>query len=391
MRYTWLISALILMMLPASSDAQRQDAPPYAERGTYKVGTVDLSIDADPRALDVTLWYPTLDDGEEATIHRVLVLQIAGEAIRDADLAPSDTPYPLVLVSHGSGGSRYLQRWLTEHLASRGFIVMAVDHPRNNFADSLINRWDFTANYAYRPLDVLNMIDFAAELNDTSARFADMIDITRTAVIGHSFGGTTALQVAGARLDFARLADHCASAPADDNTCFLLEDAEQTRIADLREYQRVPDEWPVLSDPRIAAIVLYAPWNGANLDVSGIDVPTLLMYGTADTTSVPARDALAIYERLDTPRYLTRFVLGGHNLFIDACPPNIPVTDDQYRSCMDAVWAMPRAHDLANHLTTAFLDAYLRDDDDARAALAPQNVDFRGVEYDATGVDGDES
>ena len=146
-----------------------------------------------------------------------------------------------------------------------------------------------------------------------------------------------------------------------------------------------------MSDQHIAAIVHYAPWNGANLDVSGIDVPTLLMYGTADTTSVPARDALAIYERLDTPRYLTRFVLGGHNLFIDACPPNIPVTDDQYRSCMDAVWAMPRAHDLADHLTTAFLDAYLRDDDDARAALAPQNVDFRGVEYDATGVDGDES
>ena len=53
--------------------------------------------------------------------------------------------------------------------------------------------------------------------------------------------------------------------------------------------------------------------------------------------------------------------------------------------CADPVWDMDRAHDLINHFTTAFLLATLKGDGEARAALAPDAVQFPGVQYETTG------
>src|SRR5690606_30838507 len=55
--------------------------------------------------------------------------------------------------------------------------------------------------------------------------------------------------------------------------------------------------------------------------------------------------------------------------------------------CTDPVWDMDRAHDLINHFATAFLLAELKGDAEAAAALAPENVSFPGIQYEATGYD----
>jgi len=132
-KFTLVLALLWLVGLTSLVNAQRFDAPPYAERGPYAVGTFDFIIEDDTRPLAGTVWYPAQPSEEDPATYLVApTLRVPGTAIRDA--APDETasPYPLVVLSHGSGGSSVLHLHFTERLASYGFVVIAADHPRNN-------------------------------------------------------------------------------------------------------------------------------------------------------------------------------------------------------------------------------------------------------------------
>ena len=79
------------------------------------------------------------DCGHPKTIH------IAGKALRDAPPVNGKS-YPLVIVSHGFPGSRYFLTYLSENLASKGYVVAAIDHTDSVFGDekgfqsTLLNR-----------------------------------------------------------------------------------------------------------------------------------------------------------------------------------------------------------------------------------------------------------
>lgn len=377
----FMLVLLLALCLPLAS-AQREDSPPYAERGQYKVGTMDFVLEDAERPLNVTIWYPVDPENRESqkTIHRVFfTLTIEGQAIKNAEPAQALQAFPLVVLSHGSGGSRLLHRNLTELLASYGFIVMAADHPGNNFVDALQGIDNFVLNYALRPTDVLRQIDYAEALNQ-AGQFAGLIDMANVAVVGHSFGGTTVLQTAGARLNFDNLRDWCADPQGRENICFLLDD--EAEIAQLRGYETVPSgSWAALSDSRIKALVAYAPWNAIGLDLSAINVPSLIVVGAADATAPHDRDAATIFNQLPSPTYFATFQLGGHYLYIDECPANLRLGADLYGACSDPVWDMDRAHDIINQLTVPFLLHYLQGDESAAAALQADSVHFRGVTY----------
>ena len=74
-------------------------------------------------------------------------------------------------------------------------------------------------------------------------------------------------------------------------------------------------------------------------------------------------------------------------IFFTACPDAPELVDLGLAFyCSDPVWDMSRAHDLVNHFATAFLLAELKDDTEAAAALAPENVSFPGISYQTTGI-----
>ena len=136
------------------------DAPELAARGPYSVGvrTVEiknpgqvdiLNFDKNSgkaplydRPLTVEVWYPaTIPAGvEERTVYQMgmpprakevagapTTFSVLGKALRDA--APlKGKAYPLVIVSHGYPGSRYFLSYLSENLASKGYVVAAIDH-----------------------------------------------------------------------------------------------------------------------------------------------------------------------------------------------------------------------------------------------------------------------
>ncbi len=123
---------------------------------------------------------------------------------RDARCCPhrTDKDRPLVVLSHGYGGSWRNLDWLAGELAGRGYIVAGPDHPGtttfNKDPSQAATLWE-------RPRDLGRIIDALA----AEPTLAGSIDVNRIAAIGHSLGGWTVAALAGARFDTALLARDC--------------------------------------------------------------------------------------------------------------------------------------------------------------------------------------
>jgi predicted dienelactone hydrolase len=394
-RFLALLTTMLPLILTFPVLAQRPDAPPYALGGEYAVGVMDATLTDNPdRPLTVSIWYPAeATEGEAPTYRTGLFAFAGGEAVRDAELDERGAPYPLVVYSHGSGSHRAFSLFLMEHLASHGFVVIAPDHPTNTALDLVFNEEAFddnlASNYIHRPDDLLRVIEYAETM-------PQMIDINNTAVMGHSFGGYTALAAAGGQLDLNRIAEWCsnptgliftserqfAAIPnyrevegAQYNLCFLEEHLED--MVALRGYEDVPDGLlPPTTDPRIRAVVALAPWNAPIFGESGltnVTVPALVIVGSEDRITPPERDAYVAYERLGSvEKSLAVFENADHFIYIDSCR-DFMLRFGAFGGCSDPVWDMQRAHDLINHLTTPFLRSVLYGED------VKAETDFRGV------------
>lgn len=365
----WLLWLLVVVMGGHGViEAQRPDAPSYGKRGDFAVGTREYIIEDAVRPLMATVWYPASDDTDaNATTRYTLhaLIGVAGRAVSEADWA--DVRSPLVVFSHGSGGSRVLALWLTEHLASHGFVVVAIDHPQNNVAATLSGGQDFPLSYALRPLDVLRAIDWAR----SEADFRDMVDGDRVAVIGHSFGGYTALSVGGARLDMDKLQAWCDAQNDPEQAlaltigvCFLENAGQQ--IAEYRGYDDVPTgAWDATVTEGVRAVVALAPWNAPIMNQEANETPTLFIVGDSDRVTPAERDTFVMFDEMrHADRWLVTFELADHYIFVDTCAPSL-LAFGAFGSCSDGVWDMQRAHDLSNHYIVAFLRHYLYDNDEA--------------------------
>ena len=90
---------------------------------------------SETHTLDGIVWYPSENGaGEKDQLIGPpdAPLFFAGRAAKDSVLAPAFNKFPLVALSHGTGGSAMQMAWLGTYLASRGYIVVAVNHPGNN-------------------------------------------------------------------------------------------------------------------------------------------------------------------------------------------------------------------------------------------------------------------
>ena len=90
-----------------------------------------------------------------------------GRARRDAKPDGSQGPYPLVIVSHGYTGSRLLFTYLTENLASKGYVVVSIDHTDSTFQDANA----FTSTLLNRSLDDLFVLNEIDRMNSDSNSF----------------------------------------------------------------------------------------------------------------------------------------------------------------------------------------------------------------------------
>ena len=124
----------------------------------------------------------------------LIPFKFKGRARRDAVSNSSEGPYPLIIVSHGYTGSRLLFTYLTENLASKGYVVVSIDHTDSTFLDAN----NFNSTLLNRSLDDLFVLNEMARLSSDSSSFLKgLVNTDKAGLIGYSMGGYGAVNVAG--------------------------------------------------------------------------------------------------------------------------------------------------------------------------------------------------
>ncbi|HEX4348165.1 MAG TPA: hypothetical protein VHZ73_11375, partial [Vicinamibacterales bacterium] len=336
----------------------------------------------DDRTLTLEVWYPaTLAAGQkpEGTYHVFtrdpsITADLHGKAVRDAAPSLMSAPYPLVIVSHGYPGNRFLLSHLDENLASKGFAVVAIDHKDSTYDD----QQSFASTLYNRPFDQLFVLNEIARLskkasgavparqNASDDFLAGLVDADHTGIVGYSMGGYGLVNVIGGGYSAASAAGR--GAPPNH---MLAE-----RGADNPAYQ-------ASRDPRIKAAIAVAPWGmeGGYWDAAGlrgIKTPVLFVAGSADSTAGYEKGTKAIFEQaVNADRYLLTFVNANHNAGAPIPPPVETYGTSAFTHYADAVWDNTRMNNILDHFATAYFGLYLKGEQDKQAYLDPSWKGFK--------------
>jgi predicted dienelactone hydrolase len=250
-------------------------------------------------------------------------------------LPANEKPEPVVLFSHGLGGSRAGSKFLGEHWAARGYVAVFVQHPGSDDAvwkeaapeerRAALREAASLENFLLRVKDVTAVLD-QLEAWNKSGPLAGRMDLTKIGMSGHSFGAVTTEAVSG---------------------------------------ETFPMSGTALTDARIRAAVIFSPSAPRSTTpeqaFADVRIPWLLMTGTKDTIPIGPADMksrLAVYPALrGAPKYQVVLNNAEHSAFTDRALPG----DHEPRN--------PNHHRVIVALSTAFWDAYLRGDKDALAWL----------------------
>lgn len=241
-------------------------------------------------------------------------------ATPDAPALPG--PRPLVVISHGNGGSRLGHHDLATYLASHGFIVATLNHPKDDFEDtSGVSHIEVLAG---RPIQVKSTITTLL----ADPHWKGLIDASRIGVAGFSAGGYTSLLVAGAKPRFDRFIGFCDRHPDDQGVCgnaskFRAEAARsgQTPEQVLDGMQGQLGRWGDTTDPRVKAAFVMAPLS-LIFDEHGFDnvrIPVFLYYGQNDRVLLPDENARHIAPLLKTLVAVKEVPRADHWVFLAPC------------------------------------------------------------------------
>jgi dienelactone hydrolase len=260
----------------------------FSELGDHPVGVTTLTLPSGPEA---EVWYPAAEDGGGTvtydtrdfvpeSIRALLTADIpAGytiDADRDLPGAAEDGPFPVVLFSHGFSGFRLQSTYLTSHLASHGFVVIAPDHPSRNLEGVLGGTASGDRESAVAEL-LESLEQLEAESADDASVLAGLVDGEQVATLGHSAGGGTAFLAA--------------------------------------------------ADPRIDGYVSMASGTGVGTgdgseeepEVTYPDVPSFFLAGAIDGVVPPAEATRPAFEGAPSPSWYWEIADSGHNVFADFC------------------------------------------------------------------------
>jgi predicted dienelactone hydrolase len=260
-------------------------------------------------------------------------------------LPTNTTPAPVILFSHGLGGSRTGSAFLGEYWAARGYVAVFLQHPGSDesvwknkpmhYRMRAMKRAASLENFLLRVKDVPAVLNQLEAWNaDTTHQLAGRLDLKKVGMSGHSFGAMTTEAVSG---------------------------------------ETLPVGGQKFTDPRITAALVLSPStprvSSAAKAFCAVDIPWLLMTGTKDLAPIGSdtmKTRLAVYPALHgAPKYELVLHNAEHSVFTDRALPG----DREPRN--------PNHHRAILALSTAFWDAYLRGDAEALAWLngsSPRSV-----------------
>jgi predicted dienelactone hydrolase len=234
---------------------------------------------------------------------------------------------PVVLISHGLGSERATFAYLARHLASHGFAVVLPEHPGSNqtrLGDLLDGRANEVADpleFIHRPRDLSVLLDELAAYGIPDGSFRGELDLSRVGVIGQSFGGYTALAIAGATLNFSQLERDCRPDTLPPNPSLLL----QCRALVIRSLPAIANPSPPNLDPdrlslrddRVALAIAVNPITSSLFGVSGLNdlaVPSAIIASSEDAIAPMLPEQIQPFARLDRPDKYLLVALGSTHL-----------------------------------------------------------------------------
>lgn len=252
-------------------------------------------------------------------------------------LPVSDEASPVVLLSHGLGGTRESCGYLGRHWASRGYAVIAMQHAGSDVevirSASLFRKFQVlkkaanATNAKARYADVKATIDFLETMNRSGERYAGKFDLSKIGMSGHSFGAITTQAVSGQNYSFQGQAH---------------------------------------TDKRIDAAVALSPsppsFGRGDDSFSKVAIPWMLMTGTKDDSPIgrggDADSRRKVFEGLPSSGHFYELVLdeAEHAAFGDT-------------GRLNARKRNPNHHKAIQSLSTAFWDTYLKQDVSAKEWL----------------------
>ncbi|MCD0166896.1 dienelactone hydrolase [Deinococcus sp. 12RED42] len=363
----------------------RPDAPELAARGQYAVGVRTLEL-VNPgqqdivkakdgvvptydRPLTVEVWYPTAGRSGSGLTTYSDVLGSApdkpfltrGRANRAAPALKGEA-FPLVILSHGYAGSRVLMTYLAENLASKGYVVAAIDHTDSTHG----NRAAFASTLLNRALDDNFVISEMARLGapGSGSPLSGVVNADQTAIVGYSMGGYGALNAAGAGYGPQM-------APLIPGTGFATRQAGN-----------------YTPDPRIKAVVAFAPWGGdaavrgigvnfggkygfwEDAGLQNLKVPTLFVVGDRDDVSHYEGGVKPLFENaVNAERYMLVYQNALHNVAPNPAPAESFGNFGDYMHYAEPAWDSARLNNINQHFVTAFLNLKLKGDQSAAEYL----------------------
>jgi predicted dienelactone hydrolase len=270
-----------------------------ADAAGFQYGTAP---DPDDKPIDLAIWYPS-----EVPVTTQPVGLFKQDVAFYGGVAPET--FPLIVISHGTGGSGAEHYDTALALADAGFVVVAPSHTGDNYKD---RSYSFTLrNFTGRSRQVSRVIDFM--LHDWVGH--DHLDPKRIGIFGHSAGGATALIAAGGAPDPALAVKFCE------------EHAEQWGCVQSKQLgagaswaDDTPPEWP--HDARIKAIVIAAPALGPAFSKDGLAAVTqpVQLWRAEDDKITPNQwYADVIKDALPNPPDDHLVPLAGHFDFLAPC------------------------------------------------------------------------
>jgi predicted dienelactone hydrolase len=328
----WTLVALLASVLVLSLSNQDNAQTLY---GTpFKVGVTSRHLlptepydwrGAGSQALLETVWYPA-ENGADAKPQLIPpvgpAIFEAAPAAAEAKMVASPARFPLILLSHGTGGTTQSLAWFATALASRGYIVAGVNHPGNN---------------AMEPYTVQGFMlwwerakDLSTVLDDTLAdpNFGPHIDRRRIGAAGFSLGGYTMIELVGGKTSRGHFAEVCRAAP-DQMSCKpppefpdLLAKSDALAAADPAYAKTLREADASYRDSRIRAVFAMAPALGpafAPASLKAITTPVAIVAGAGD--SVVPVETNAKYYAAQIPHAALTIFPGDvdHYVFLDDC------------------------------------------------------------------------
>lgn len=363
------ILSVLCIAAPAAAQGGATEAPELGRAGKHAVGTTfqelqlpiavrltPAGVTEAPRIVGLRLWYPATDANSTTAVYRHAISMPGksthevverGAAFENAVAAKGS--FPLVVISHGfSGWSEHMSR-LGEHLASRGYVVAAIDHKDMTFDSFPGFLLSFGSVLIDRSIDqtqvIAKLIDPAFAKNNPALA---AVDDTNIGLVGYSMGGYGALGSAGAVYD-----------PAGKPFAQLPATAKAQVVS--------ADKW--LAN-RLKALVLVAPWGGQPDNrawtadaLTSVKTPSLLIAGDHDDIVNFGEGVRWLYDGLkESDRFLLVYREARHNVVGNATDLGTNPSMEVLGYVREPVWRQERLNQINQHFITAFLDLTLKGD-----------------------------